>query len=281
MVARMLISSVVFSAALMLSGCGGGAPGGNGGSGSALPPANTDKAPAGGNTTPPKQEQGGGPAKAEGTGIKGVVKLKGEAPAVKMVALQDFQQQQCQCKEVPSDVVSVDKDSKGIQWCVIRLDGVKLKDPEKPFEPPTIDQKGCRFLPHAVIVAPGGTLTLLNPDKIPHTFHTIPQDLTNPSENVMVMEEKSSMAAKLFMSPEIVLVDCAAHPWMKAVVAVHDPRAAAISGKDGSFAIKDLPPGKYKGTVYHSELGEKKIEVEVKDGQMTDLGTIEYEAKGK
>ena len=35
------------------------------------------------------------------------------------------------------------------------------------------------------------------------------------------------------------------HPWMHAFVGVVDNPYYAVTGKDGSFAIKDLPPGKY------------------------------------
>ena len=38
---------------------------------------------------------------------------------------------------------------------------------------------------------------------------------------------------------------CDVHPWMFAYVCVSEHPCFAVSGKDGTFKIKDVPPGKY------------------------------------
>jgi hypothetical protein len=45
------------------------------------------------------------------------------------------------------------------------------------------------------------------------------------------------------------------------VVVVDGP--AAVSGADGTFEIKDVPPGTYTVTAWHEKLGEKTAQVTV------------------
>ena len=49
-----------------------------------------------------------------------------------------------------------------------------------------------------------------------------------------------------FAKPEMFLkFKCDVHPWMFAWVSVFDSPYFAVSDKDGKFAIKNVPPGKY------------------------------------
>ncbi len=40
-------------------------------------------------------------------------------------------------------------------------------------------------------------------------------------------------------------VKCNIHPWMKAYIAVFSDPYFAVTGKDGSFDLKNVPPGTY------------------------------------
>jgi hypothetical protein len=44
---------------------------------------------------------------------------------------------------------------------------------------------------------------------------------------------------------------CDVHPWMFSYVTVLDHPYFAVSGKDGSFTIKNVPPGKYTLVAMH------------------------------
>ena len=55
---------------------------------------------------------------------------------------------------------------------------------------------------------------------------------------------------------------CDVHNWMGAFVVVVDG-PAAVSGADGAFEIKDVPPGTYTVTAWHEKLGEKTAQVTV------------------
>jgi len=55
----------------------------------------------------------------------------------------------------------------------------------------------------------------------------------------------------LNVSEVLVPVKCNQHPWMKAYVGVLKHPFFAVSGEDGSFTIKGVPPGKYTVVAWH------------------------------
>jgi hypothetical protein len=56
---------------------------------------------------------------------------------------------------------------------------------------------------------------------------------------------------------------------MFAWVSVFDSPYFCVSGPDGKFVIKNVPPGKYTVEAAHRKLGTQTQDVEVKDGDVT------------
>ena len=56
---------------------------------------------------------------------------------------------------------------------------------------------------------------------------------------------------------------------MFAWVSVFDSPYYSISGSDGKFVIKNVPPGKYTVVANHRKLGSQTKDVEVKDSDVT------------
>ncbi|MGH9555673.1 MAG: carboxypeptidase-like regulatory domain-containing protein, partial [Terriglobales bacterium] len=63
------------------------------------------------------------------------------------------------------------------------------------------------------------------------------------------------------------------HPWMKMYVNVVKHGFFAVSGTDGKFEIKGLPPGDYTIAALHESLGEQtmKVTVAAKDAKTADF----------
>ena len=56
---------------------------------------------------------------------------------------------------------------------------------------------------------------------------------------------------------------CDVHNWMFAWVTVVDHPYFAISGKDGKFTIKNVPPGKYTLAAMHRKAAPAGVEKEI------------------
>ena len=54
---------------------------------------------------------------------------------------------------------------------------------------------------------------------------------------------------------------------MFAWVSIFDHPYFAVSGKDGSFKIANVPPGKYKLQAAHRKAGTVTQDIEVKEGE--------------
>jgi plastocyanin len=125
----------------------------------------------------------------------------------------------------------------------------------------TIDQTGCHYEPHVVGVMTGQTVRILNSDPTTHNIHPTPKNNREWNES---QPPKGTPLEKTFAREEIMLpVKCNQHPWMKMYVNVVPHPFFAVSGKDGKFEIKGLPPGTYTVAAVHEKLGEQTMQVTV------------------
>lgn len=59
---------------------------------------------------------------------------------------------------------------------------------------------------------------------------------------------------------------CDIHPWARAWVGVLDHPFFAVTGADGRYGIRGLPPGRYTLEVWHEKYVTERAEVEVAPG---------------
>ena len=145
-------------------------------------------------------------------------------------------------------------------------DGTKIADWtfETPKTPVTLDQNGCHYRPHVMGVMVKQDITITNSDPTNHNIHFTPKN--NPDWNQAQANGAGPMTHKLMAAEVLVPVKCNQHPWMKAYVGVLKHPLFAVSGEDGSFTIKGVPPGKYTVVAWHeggANGTEKTMEVTV------------------
>jgi plastocyanin len=135
--------------------------------------------------------------------------------------------------------------------------GLEGKNFAVPTTPVILDQKGCRYEPHVIALMAGQTLQVLNSDPTMHNVHAQPNAPSNPQWNMSQMP-KGAPIEKSFHDPEVMMpLKCNQHPWMKAYVNVAANPFYVVSGPDGKFEIKGLPPGEYTISAVHEAAGEK------------------------
>ena len=102
-----------------------------------------------------------------------------------------------------------------------------------------------------------------NSDQTAHNVHPIPAVPGNKEENRM-QPAKAPDLTFVFSKPESFLkIKCDVHPFMFAWVSVFDHPYFAVTAKDGSFKIPNLPAGKYTIEAYHLKAGAKSQEITV------------------
>ncbi len=207
--------------------------------------------------------------------IVGVAKFAGAVPEPKRLDA-DKDKDVCARDPIFYEALIVSKENKGIRNVVVSLTNIKKgKKVEPPKTKPQLDQRGCVFLPHVLILPAGVTLEILNNDGILHNFHTY--SIKNTSVNKAQPKFKKKMK-ETFRAPETIKVSCDLHRWMSAWLVVTDHPYYAITDENGSFKITDVPPGTYQLQYWHEKLGKQTKEITVKAGTET-RADMEYKEK--
>jgi plastocyanin len=135
----------------------------------------------------------------------------------------------------------------------------------KTFAPPgnaaVMDQKGCWFEPRVLGIQTGQELEVTNSDPVTHNIH--PRAHVNREWN-QSQEQGTAPLERKFAWPEVMIrVKCNIHNWMHAWIGVVGNPYFAVTGGDGNFELKNVPPGEYTIEAWQEELGTQEQHVTV------------------
>jgi hypothetical protein len=228
----------------------------------------------------PQQSVGGIDAKDSGT-IKGVVRFKGTKPQAKPISeiAGNAFCKHCYPDEVPNQdsfVFGKNGSDDTLQNVLVYVSkGLEGKSFDPPKTPVVLDQVGCMYTPHVIAVMTGQTLDIRNSDATLHNVMSMPRN--NPPFN-FGMPVQGGHTEKVFSHPELKMnLRCFMHPWMSGYVHVLPHPFFAITGEDGSFTIKGLPPGEYVITALHetsmfeAEPAESAVKVGANETKQVDF----------
>ena len=204
------------------------------------------------------------PVRSQDSGaIKGAVVYTGAAPTKKVIPKDPET-----CGEPHDEPQIVVGANKGVKDAIVYIEGVAKGQPmSKPAKPAVINNEKCSFVPESQIVAPG-PIEIVNSDPVLHNTHGFYGKRT--AFNVALPNQGQRVTKDLPRSG-LVRVECDEHGHMHATVYVADHPYHAVTGADGAFSIKDVPPGNYTLVVYQRHTGPIETPVAVKAKETTDV----------
>jgi plastocyanin len=207
-----------------------------------------------------------------GATVRGVVHFDGKVPPAKTVSMaaDPVCAKQHATTVLAQDIVA---DSKGdLQNVVVYVsEGLSGQTFDAPAQPAVVEQKGCMYLPHVLAVRANQPLQLVNSDATSHNIH--PQPANNREWNKA--EPPGTKMEETFGREEIAIpVKCNVHPWMRGYIAVFKHPYFAVTGKDGSFDLGNLPPGTYTIKAWHEKLGSSTQTVTVGANETKEISFV-------
>ncbi len=205
-----------------------------------------------------------------GTGsIKGKVKLVGTPPALRDLNMSS--DPYCAKQKAGKDEDLVLGAGGMLKNVIVRISKGAAGDFPAPTTPATIDQNGCMYRPRVQVLRKGQPVTLKNSDQTLHNVHSYNGMVT--AFNIAQAQGFPDMTKKFpaAKAGDVVKFKCDVHPWMTGYVVVSDNPFHAVSAADGTFELKDVPPGTYTLTAWHERLGTKDVPVTVTADKATEV----------
>jgi len=134
---------------------------------------------------------------------------------------------------------------KSAENIAVYLDTIAGKDFPAPAQSVTMDQKSLKFVPHVLVVLKGTTVDFLNSDPVGHNVYW-PSISGNKklahNLGTWPQGQKKSFQFNDLGGGRLL---CNVHPEMAGYIVVVPTPYFAVTEKDGTFDIKDVPPGHY------------------------------------
>jgi len=221
---------------------------------------------------------------SDGGVISGKILFKGTAPPPKSFKVEKNPEI---CGEADRDLVEVMVNDGGLGDALVFLadvmQGKPFPEAQREFVGTEIVAKDCRFRPFGQpyfvsVVGKGKPIHFVNKDPMKHNPHTYEvrgkvrktlfnQELEGNSELNLVADLQKSRIMKL---------ECDQHNFMQNFFYAIENPYYAISKKDGTFTIDQVPPGSYTFVAWHPILGLKEQQITVPP-KASVTATFEFE----
>jgi plastocyanin len=186
--------------------------------------------------------------------VSGKVTLNGTPPTFKAINMsaEPYCSKAHPTPVTPQDVVTGSGGT--LQNVVVYVkDGLGDRAFDVPKDAVVLQQKGCMYQPHVVALMAGQTLQVVNADQTTHNIHPIPKD--NREWNKSQPPGATPIEDTFARAEVSIPVKCNVHPWMKSYIAVFKQPYFVVTSADGSFDLKNLPPGTYTIEAWQEKYG--------------------------
>ena len=138
-----------------------------------------------------------------------------------------------------------------------------------PKTPLVVANEKCIYRPRVAGAQIHQPIRFANEDPTAHNIHGF---MTNGRDFNFTLTAKGNTREIKVREPQVMLqVKCAIHPWMIGYVGVLAHPFFAVTGPDGSFELKGLPPGDYTLEAWHEKLGTREAKVKVEKADVADV----------
>lgn len=216
----------------------------------------------GGQESPPPARQATPLDMATVGTLTGAVRFEGTVPEQSVAQLSGWSECAAQHPQgnPPAGDVLV-REGKLQNAMVYIKDGLGNRVFTAPTETVEMDQKGCVFIPRVLGAQVGQPLKFLNSDPMAHNVHGFAQQAK--PWNISLSVKGTARSVKVDKPESMIEVKCDIHPWMRAYVGIFDHPYFALSDADGSFTLKNVPPGEYTIEAWHERFGTRTQKVTI------------------
>lgn len=146
---------------------------------------------------------------------------------------------------------------------VVFIEEVKDVQFDIPEQTPIMGQRNKIFEPNLLPVLVGTTVDFTNNDDVKHNVYSRPAS----AATFNLGEYEPGVVKKVaFDAVGITRLGCRIHAEMSGYVITLQNPFFALTERDGSFTISDVPPGRYRLSYFHERIQEAPIEVTVQPG---------------
>lgn len=151
--------------------------------------------------------------------------------------------------------------------------------PGKKFAPPaqhaTVDQRDMKFIPQIIVVQRGTTVDFLNSDQVVHNVYWSSIGGNKTLRHSLTIISPGQKKAFQFDTLGAAQLLCNFHADMLGYIVIVPTPYFVLTGSDGTFTIKDVPPGTYTLKTWSAEgktttqtitvaVGDTKVDIAVK-----------------
>jgi len=170
-----------------------------------------------------------------------------------------------------AEEVVVGKDGALANVIIYVKTGLENRTFPTPTETIQLNQAGCQYKPHVIAVMVNQPISVVNSDQTTHNIHPTPTNNRdwNKSQGPGAAAINDSFAREEIAIP----VKCNVHSWMKSYIAVFKNPYFKVTSSDGTFELKNLPPGDYTIAAWQEKYGtvEQKVTVGAKESKKVDF----------
>lgn len=156
----------------------------------------------------------------------------------------------------------------------VYVDAIPGKTFTPPAKPAVADQKHMTFVPHVLVVLKGTTVQFLNSDPVGHNVYWPSISGNKKLAHNMGTWPQGQEKSFVFNDLGVASLLCNVHPEMSGYVVVVPTPYFAVTDKEGSFEIKDVPDGSYTLKTWSEEGKPATQSVSVSGGPATVNVTV-------